>query len=123
MKSQSLKNPSVLVKEAVTTSRDELTNPKEDIKDARENNFGRKLFEAFRQNMVLHSNENKEMKALETVIAEKDKQLKEASEKLEASETEVTAQQAKLKQVNESIQRKENPNGMMKPVPINKRTL
>ena len=118
LKSNFIEKSSKLVKEAVTTSlRDELTQLKEDIKDARENNFGRKLFEAFAAEYgSSYLNENKEMKALEDVIAEKDKQLKEASEKLEASETEVTAQQAKLKQVNESIERKEKLNGMMKPL-------
>ena len=118
LKSNFIEKSSKLVKEAVTTSlRDELTQLKEDIKDARENNFGRKLFEAFAAEYgSSYLNENKEMKALEDVIADKDKQLKEASEKLEASETEVTAQQAKLKQINENIERKEKLNEFMKPL-------
>ena len=56
------------------------------------------------------------MKELEAVIVDKDKQLKEATEKLEVSTTEVDAQKAKIEQINEGINRKEKLNELMKPL-------
>ena len=94
-----------------------LTQLKEDIKQARENNFGRKLFETFAaEYSTSYLNENQEMKELEAVIVDKDKQLKEATEKLEVSTTEVDAQKAKIEQINEGINRKEKLNELMKPL-------
>ena len=80
LKKKFVEKSSKLVKEAVTgTLRDELTQLKEDIKQARENNFGRKLFETFAaEYSTSYLNENQEMKDLEAVIVDKDKQLKEA---------------------------------------------
>jgi hypothetical protein len=118
LKGNFVEKASKLVKESVTsTLRDELTQLKEDIKQARENNFGRKLFETFAaEYSTSYLNENQEMKELEAVIVAKDKQLKEATEKLDASTTEVDAQKAKIEQINEGINRKEKLNELMKPL-------
>ncbi len=118
LKKKFIEKSSKLVKEAVTgTLREELTQLKEDIKQARENNFGRKLFETFAaEYSTSYLNENQEMKGLEAVIVDKDKQLKEASEKLETSTTEVDAQKAKIERINEGITRKEKLNELMKPL-------
>ena len=118
LKKKFVEKSSKLVKEAVTgTLRDELTQLKEDIKQARENNFGRKLFETFAaEYSTSYLNENQEMKDLEAVIVDKDKQLKEATEKSEASATEVEAQKARIEQINEGIARKEKLNELMKPL-------
>ena len=118
LKKKFVEKSSKLVKEAVTgTLRDELTQLKEDIKQARENNFGRKLFETFAaEYSTSYLNENQEMKDLEAVIVDKDKQLKEATEKSEASATEVEAQKARIGRINEGIERKEKLNELMKPL-------
>jgi len=118
LKKKFIEKSSKLVKEAVTgTLREELTQLKEDIKQARENNFGRKLFETFAaEYSTSYLNENQEMKGLEAVIVNKDKQLKEVSEKLETSTTEVDAQKAKIERINEGIKRKEKLNELMKPL-------
>tara|TARA_B100000809_G_C15076468_1_gene508007 strand:- start:143 stop:1225 length:1083 start_codon:yes stop_codon:yes gene_type:complete len=118
LKKKFIEKSSKLVKEAVTgTLREELTQLKEDIKQARENNFGRKLFETFAaEYSTSYLNENQEMKGLEAVIVNKDKQLKEATKKLETSTTEVDAQKAKIERINEGIKRKEKLNELMKPL-------
>jgi len=118
LKKKFIEKSSKLVKEAVTgTLREELTQLKEDIKQARENNFGRKLFETFAaEYSTSYLNENQEMKGLEAVIVNKDKQLKEVSEKLETSTTEVDVQKAKIERINEGITRKEKLNELMKPL-------
>ena len=118
LKKNFVQKSSKLVKEAVTgTLRDELTQLKEDIKQARENNFGRKLFETFAaEYSTSYLNENQVMKELEAVIVNKDKQLKDVTEKSEASATEVEAQKARIGQINEGIARKEKLNELMKPL-------
>ena len=118
LKKKFIEKSSKLVKEAVTgTLREELTQLKEDIKQARTNNFGRKLFETFAaEYSTSYLNENQEMKELEAVIVKKDKQLKEASEKLETSATEVEVQKAKIGRINESNERKDKLVELMKPL-------
>jgi hypothetical protein len=57
----------------------EMTQLKEDIEEARRNDFGRKLFEAFASEYATsHLNENSETAKLMQVVALKDKQLVEA---------------------------------------------
>jgi len=67
LKTQFIQRSSRLVKEAVATNLEtELTQLKEDIQVARENMFGRRLFEAFASEFaVTHLNENKEIAKLQ----------------------------------------------------------
>jgi hypothetical protein len=118
LKKKFIEKSSKLVKEAVTgTLREELSQLKEDIKQARTNNFGRKLFETFAaEYSTSYLNENQEMKELEAVIVEKDKQLQEATEKSEANATEVEVQKAKIGRINESNERKAKLSELMKPL-------
>jgi hypothetical protein len=58
----------------------ELTALHEDIKIARENNFGRRIFETFASEFsATHLNENAEIRKLRSVVAKKDTQLREAA--------------------------------------------
>jgi hypothetical protein len=118
LKKKFIEKSSKLVKEAVTgTLREELSQLKEDIKQARTNNFGRKLFETFAaEYSTSYLNENQEMKELEAVIVAKDKQLKEVTEKSEASATEVKVQTAKIGRINEGIERKAKIDSLLKPL-------
>ena len=57
----------------------ELRQLQEDIKVARENNFGRRIFEAYAAEFgATHLNEKAEVRKLHTLIAHKDKKLSEA---------------------------------------------
>jgi hypothetical protein len=69
-----VKKAARLVKESITSTLDsEMTQLKEDITSARENMFGRKIFEAFASEFTLtHLNENKEVAKLES----KEKEIK-----------------------------------------------
>jgi hypothetical protein len=69
-----IKRSAGLVKEAVANNLGtELTQLKEDIQAARENMFGRRLFEAFASEFaVTHLNENKEFQKLQAQLAKKD---------------------------------------------------
>ena len=61
------------------TLKGEISALKEDIEEARKNDFGRKMFEAFASEYATsHLNENSEVAKLMNVVAVKDKQLVEA---------------------------------------------
>ena len=70
-----------LVKESVTTKLGaELTQLREDIQQARENMFGRRIFEAFASEFSLtHLSENQEIQKLKKVIDQQEQQLAEAA--------------------------------------------
>ena len=80
VKSDFIKKSAALVSETVSKGlKTEITALKEDIEDARRNDFGRKIFEAF-SNEYTHSylNEKSETAKMLKVVAAKDKQLAEA---------------------------------------------
>jgi len=81
------------VKESASKVRDhvksklstELTALQEDIKAARENAFGRQIFEAFSSEFTsTHLNENAEIRKLKDAIEAKDAELKESNQREEA---------------------------------------
>lgn len=98
-----------LVKESVTQGLNtELTQLKEDIQVARENMFGRRLFEAFASEFaVTHLNENTEIAKLTSLVKAKNKQLEEA--KLVASKAVklVESKDQEIKVIQENVTRKQ----------------
>jgi len=80
IKKQFVQRSAKLVKEAVTKNlKAELKQFKNDIKLARENMFGRKIYEAFAGEFAItHLNENEELKKLKTQLAIKDKVISES---------------------------------------------
>lgn len=84
----------------------ELTQLKEDIKVARENNFGRKLFEAFASEYsVTYLNDKAETRKLLAQLAERDQALEEAAQKLYATEKLVESKNKEVRIIKESSQR------------------
>jgi len=76
----------------------ELSQLHEDIKVARENSFGRKIFEAFASEFVgTHLNENEEIRKLKATIEGKDQQLQKTTAKLDETNKLV---ESKDKEVN-----------------------
>jgi hypothetical protein len=105
-----------LVKESIGTKLEsELTQLKEDIQIARENNFGRRLFEAFASEFaVTHLNENREVQKLQDIIAAKDKQLQEAVQVADEVKTLVESKEREIKMIKESSDRKERMESLLK---------
>ena len=97
-----------LVKNAVTNSLEsELTQLKEDIQVARENMFGRRLFEAFASEFsVTHLNENKEIAKLTSLVKAKNRQLAEAKRVATTSTKLVESKDREIKVIQESVNRK-----------------
>jgi hypothetical protein len=102
-----IKRSAALIKESVATNlKAELSQFKTDIKEARENMFGRRIFEAFASEFaVTHLNENAEIKKLQSVLESKDKLIAEA--KAEAAEKAklVESKETEIKVITETVNR------------------
>jgi hypothetical protein len=84
----------------------ELSQLKEDIKVARENNFGRKIFESFASEFsVTHLNEKAETRKLMSVLESKEKQLAESIKKVNETKQLVESKEREVRMIKESNQR------------------
>ena len=84
----------------------ELSQLKEDIQVARENNFGRRIFEAYAAEFgATHLNEKAEVRKLHDVIAQKDAKLAEAIELTEKAKVLVESKEREMRILKESNQR------------------
>jgi hypothetical protein len=92
---------------AVSTHlRAELSQLQEDIKIARENNFGRRIFEAYASEFgATHLNEKAEVRKLHDVIAAKDSKLSEAIRFAEKAKVLVESKEREMRILKESNQR------------------
>jgi len=97
-----------LVKESVTQKLGaELTQLKEDIQLARENMFGRRIFEAFASEFSLtHLNENVEIQKLRKVIDQQTEQLAEATSAKQQAQQIVESKEREIRVIKESQDRK-----------------
>ena len=98
-----------IVQESVAKNLEkELSQLKEDIEAAKENSFGRKIFEAFASEFsASYLNENKEIRQLEAALEEKDAELVE-SQAANAEKTQIIeSKEREVEAITESVQRKE----------------
>ena len=81
----------------------ELNQLQEDIKVARENNFGRRIFEAYAAEFgATHLNEKQEVRKLHDTIAAKDAKLSEAIKFTQRAKTLVESKERELRIIKES---------------------
>lgn len=115
LKARFINNSARLVKESVTSKLDaELTQLKEDIHHARENMFGRRIFEAFASEFSLtHLNENRELAKLKKVIDQQQEQLAEAAKAKDEASRLVESREREIRVIKESISRKEVMNELL----------
>ena len=113
-----VKRSAKLVKEAVANNLgSELAQLKEDIQAARENMFGRRLFEAFAQEFaVTHLSENAEFAKLKAEIAEKDAMIAESKKAIAEKEVLVESKEKEVRVIKDSVARKEALNELLKPL-------
>jgi len=116
LQGQFIQRSAKIVKEAVATNLgSELAQLKEDIQTARENMFGRRLFEAFASEFaVTHLNENKEFAKLQAVIAEKEAVIAESSKAIAEKEALVESKNREVRVITDGINRKEKLDGLLK---------
>jgi hypothetical protein len=116
LQSAFVKRSAKLVKEAVANNLgSELAQLKEDIQTARENMFGRRLFEAFATEFAgTHLNENKEIAKLQAELAEKEQVIAESSKAIAEKEALVESKNREVRVITEGIARKEKLDGLLK---------
>ena len=114
-----------LVRETVSKKLEtELTQLKEDIQSARENMFGRRIFEAFAGEFtVTHLNENREIAKLRAELNRKERVVQEARKAIEQVSTLVETKDRQIRMIKESATREDKLNQLMKPLNQEKATL
>ena len=84
----------------------EMSQLKEDIKVAKENNFGRRIFESFASEFsVTHLSEKQETRKLMSALAQKEAQLAESQKQIEDTKKLVESKEREVRIIKESNQR------------------
>jgi len=95
----------------------ELNQLQEDIKVARENNFGRRIFEAYATEFgATHLNEKAEVRKLHDTIAHKDKKLSEAIKLTMKAKVLVENKERELRMIKESNERESTMDELLRPL-------
>jgi hypothetical protein len=95
----------------------ELTQLQEDIKVARENNFGRRIFEAYAAEFgATHLNENAEVRKLSSLLQHKDRQLSEAIRLTERAKVVVESKEREIRMIRESNERESTLEMLLAPL-------
>jgi len=106
------------INNAVTSHlKGELSQLREDIQVARENNFGRKLFEAFASEFsVTHLNEKAETRSLLSQLKDKDQQLAEAKKIMADAKTLIESKEREVRVIKESNLREKTMADLLSPL-------
>ena len=95
----------------------ELNQLQEDIKVARENNFGRRIFEAYAAEFgATHLNENAEVRKLHDMISAKDSKLSEAVRLVEKSKVLIESKEREMRIIKESNERDSTMDELLRPL-------
>ena len=95
----------------------ELSQLKEDIQVARENNFGRRIFEAYSAEFgATHLNEKAEVRELHNVIAQKDQKIAEAIKFAKKATVLVESKEREVRILKESNQRTATLDELLSPL-------
>jgi len=106
-----------IVKENVATFKDDITA-------ARENDFGRRIFESFaNEYRSSYLNESSEVKDLQKIIADVKKELTESKADAEAKADAVALSESKLRVAEDKMDRKEKLDELLKPLSKAKKEL
>jgi hypothetical protein len=125
IKQSFIKRSSALVESVVTkTLKSEIKQLKEDIDSARNNDFGRRLYEAFAQEYAgSFLNEKSETAKLLKIIKKKDLELQETKEALSEKETIVESKDREIRIAKDLMERKQVMAELLAPLSAEKREL
>ena len=99
------------------TITNEVQSFRDDITKARENDFGRRIFEAFANEYgTSYLNEAKEIKKIQKQLAEMETKLNESKKEIENSEETTKLVESKLRIAEDRFERKEKLNELMAPL-------
>ena len=118
LKSRFVKESATKMSQAVSKHlKAELSQLQEDIKVARENNFGRRIFEAYAAEFgATHLNENAEVRKLHDVIAHKNSQLSEAIKLSQKAKVLVESKEREIRMIKESNERQSTMDDLLAPL-------
>jgi hypothetical protein len=113
-----IQRSAALVKESVANKLEsELTQLKEDIQVARENMFGRRLFEAFAGEFaVTHLNENKQLAAMQAMLDKQQEIIAESKREAEEKALLVESKEQEIRIIKESSERRDSMAKLLKPL-------
>jgi hypothetical protein len=125
IKSAFIKRSAQVVESAVTKKlTTEITQLKEDIDSARNNDFGRKIYEAFAQEFAgSYLNEKSETSKLLKIIQKKEQELAETKQSLVEKETIVESKERELRVTKDLMERKQVMAELMSPLNGDKRVV
>jgi len=123
VKKEFLKRSVKVVENTITNGlRTEMTQLKEDIETARQNDFGRRIFESFASEYATsHLNEKSETAKLLKVVAKKQQELEEAAQIVAEAKQEVESRENDIKRITESQKRAEVMGELLGPLGKDKR--
>ena len=102
------------VKKGLTS---EISQLKEDIEEARRNDFGRRIFESFASEYATsYLNEKSETSKLLQVVKQKEQQLEEAAQIVAEAKKEVESREQEIKKINESVRREQALSELLGPL-------
>ena len=102
------------VKKGLTS---EISQLKEDIEEARRNDFGRRIFESFASEYATsYLNEKSETSKLLQVVKQKEQQLEEAAQIVAEAKKEVESREQEIKKINESVRREQTLSELLGPL-------
>ena len=115
LKESFIERSAKIVQESVAKNLEkELTQLKEDIEAAKENTFGRKIFEAFASEFsASYLNENKEIRQLEAALEAKDAELVESQAANAEKAQIIESKEREVEAITESVTRKETMDKML----------
>ena len=88
--------------------KNEFSQLHEDIRAARENQFGRRIFEAYAAEFSnTHLNENRQVRELRDLVDQKNRQLEEATRMAEEKQNLAESKEREIRRIQESNQRQE----------------
>jgi len=102
----------------------EMSQLREDIETARQNNFGRRIFEAYAAEFSnTHLRENRRVRELNQIIAEKNRQLEEAIQSQEQSRALVESKEHEIRRIRDENQRQAVLEELLGPLNDDKRSV
>lgn len=125
LKKKFIARSSQAVEEAVTKQlKSELSQLREDITEAKQNSFGRKIFEAFASEFSnTQLNESAELRKLYNVIKQKDASLAEAQRTITEKETVLESKQKEIRVLNQRRERETVLSELLAPLNREKRAV
>jgi S-adenosylmethionine:diacylglycerol 3-amino-3-carboxypropyl transferase len=106
------------------TLRSEISQFKDDIRVARENEFGRKIFESVAAEfMTSYLNEGTELKKIQKVVESKNKKIASLTETVKKSTTLVEGLDSKLKATQDLVERQKVMNELLAPLSKDKKSV